>query len=237
MELAQITNPVPAGSASRASTLGLAENFETFLTLLTTQLRNQDPLEPLKSSEFTGQLVQFTGVEQAIATNSKLEQLVSLLQAQRAASAVGYLGKAVTIAGETTQLVNGRAEWYYTLPQDAQFTAIKVVNADGQIVHTTLGAASAGTYRFEWNGIGQNDLPEPNGLDTIRIVATDADGAPITVETGRTGLVTAVENANGEQVLVVGDERIPLSQVVAVSEPQPESTPEPEFFDFFGELL
>ncbi len=237
MELAEITNPVPAGSASRSSALGLAENFETFLTLLTTQLRNQDPLEPMKSSDFTEQLVLFTGVEQAIATNTKLENLVSLLQAQRAASAVGYLGKAVTIVGETAQLANGRAEWHYKLPRDAQFTAIEVVNADGQIVHTALGAGSAGAYRFEWNGIGQNDLPEPNGLYTIHIVATDADGAPIAVETGRTGLVTAVENVNGEQVLVVGDERIPLSQVVAVSEPDPESTPEPELFDLFGEVL
>src|SRR3954470_17819141 len=84
-------------SAAASAQKQLAGNFDTFLTLLTTQLKNQDPLSPMDSNQFTQQLVQFSQVEQQINANKNLESLVSMSKAQGATSAVGYLGKTLTV--------------------------------------------------------------------------------------------------------------------------------------------
>ncbi|MEO0962032.1 MAG: flagellar hook capping FlgD N-terminal domain-containing protein, partial [Pseudomonadota bacterium] len=102
------------GAAASASSK-LNTDFDTFLTLLTTQLKNQDPLEPLDSSEFTNQLVQFSSVEQNIATNQNLEQLLNLTFANFATDAVGYIGKEVVAESPTAILTNGTANWDYEL--------------------------------------------------------------------------------------------------------------------------
>src|SRR5215831_15863666 len=91
----------------------LAGNFNTFLTLLTTQLKNQNPLDPLDTNQFTQQLVQFASVEQQINMNTQLTTLVSLQKATQTTSAMGFLGKTVTVKGATAPLMNGQAQWTF----------------------------------------------------------------------------------------------------------------------------
>src|SRR6185503_2408522 len=87
-------SPTPnSSSSSSAAMAGFAQNFDSFLTLLTAQLKNQDPLAPMDSTQFTTQLVQFTGVEQAIHQNKSLETLIALQKDAGVGAAVGYLGK------------------------------------------------------------------------------------------------------------------------------------------------
>src|SRR3546814_10422766 len=82
-------SPIDTSGAKSASSLNkLNSNFDMFLTLLTTQLKNQDPLDPMDNAEMTNQLVQFANVEQQIAQNTNLEQMIMLLNAQSAASSV-----------------------------------------------------------------------------------------------------------------------------------------------------
>src|ERR1700744_3656694 len=97
------TDPTAAAAAAGASSSTqsaaqsqLSGNFDTFLTLLTTQLQNQDPLSPMDSTQFTQQLVEYSQVEQQINTNTNLTSLISLQQAGAGAASVGYLGKNVT---------------------------------------------------------------------------------------------------------------------------------------------
>src|SRR5258708_22542200 len=85
-------------------TTTLAGNFSTFLTLLTTQLKNQNPLEPLDTNQFTQQLVQFAGVEQQINMNSQLTTLVGLQKATQTTSAMSFLGATATVDGTTSKL-------------------------------------------------------------------------------------------------------------------------------------
>src|ERR1051326_9398368 len=87
------------GSAADAQKT-LSSNFDTFLTLLTTQLKNQDPLQPMDSNQFTQQLVQFSQVEQQINSNKNLESLISLTKSQTTTAAVSYLGKTLTRSEE-----------------------------------------------------------------------------------------------------------------------------------------
>jgi flagellar basal-body rod modification protein FlgD len=100
---------ITSGSAS------LASNFETFLTLLTTQLRNQDPLSPLDSNEFTAQLTQMAGVEQQLLTNDLLTSLLAAQSAGGLDNASNYIGKEVTAAWSATSLEDGEATWTYEL--------------------------------------------------------------------------------------------------------------------------
>src|SRR5580658_123707 len=112
-------NPAAAGAAASGSsdsaTQQLTGNMDTFLQLLTTQLQNQDPMNPMDSDQFTQQLVEYSQVEQQINTNSNLQSLISLQQGGAGSSAVGYLGKTVTVSGGTAPLTNGAASWNYTL--------------------------------------------------------------------------------------------------------------------------
>src|ERR1044072_5533234 len=91
----------------------LTGNFQTFLTLLTTQLKNQNPLDPLDTNQFTQQLVQFAQVEQQIKQNSQLETLISLEKSAQATTALAYVGSTVAIDGQTAALANGKATWTF----------------------------------------------------------------------------------------------------------------------------
>ena len=88
MDIASLTASAQTQSASSTAFSSLTENLDTFLTLLTTQLQNQDPLEPLDTEQFTQQLVQFAGVEQSIQTNSNLETLIALQSSSDRSSAL-----------------------------------------------------------------------------------------------------------------------------------------------------
>src|SRR5207237_4181420 len=110
------TTTLPASSSSTpslSSTSGatLAGNFQSFLTLLTTQLKNQNPLDPLDTNQFTAQLVQFAQVEQQIKQNDQLATLISLEKTAQSMTALAFVGATVAIDGQTAALSNGQAAW------------------------------------------------------------------------------------------------------------------------------
>ena len=91
----QAQNGTARPTGALTDSKSLAETFDNFLLLLTTQLQNQDPLDPLESNEFTQQLVQFSGVEQQIKMNEKLDMMIAGQAFNEAAQAVGFLGKEI----------------------------------------------------------------------------------------------------------------------------------------------
>src|ERR1700759_631825 len=132
------TTPLPAKDASGASLTSstgatLAGNFQTFLTLLTTQLQNQNPLDPLDTNQFTQQLVEFAGVEQQLKTNDSLSQLVTLQQTPQATQALDYVGKTAVVDGTTATMTNSSATWHLNVPSSATVD-ISVANSTGQTV-------------------------------------------------------------------------------------------------------
>ena len=143
MEIAATANPAPSTAAG--SRIGLADNFDNFLKLLTTQLQSQDPLSPLDATQFTEQLVQFTGVEQAIKTNDVLGQLVALVRADQVTRAVDYLGAEVEANGQSVRLDgNTPATVHYRLDQPAAAATISIYNEAGRLVRTQAGRRFAG---------------------------------------------------------------------------------------------
>ena len=221
MDLSALTNLNSTGSSATQASTNLASDFDTFLTLLTTQLQNQDPLEPLDTNEFTRQLVDFTAVEQSIETNQQLESLVALSAASITGSTVGYIGQQVDALGDTLALEEGgTVNWAYAMDQTAAESTIVITDSSGKVVYETQGQTSEGRHDFEWDGKDNagNELEE--GLYTIEVTALDSDGADITVATSISGIVTSVTLAGDQPVLTFGGVSSYLSDILSVSVPE-----------------
>jgi flagellar basal-body rod modification protein FlgD len=108
---APATGTATSNNTASEKTTGIADNFQTFLTLLTTQLQHQNPLDPLDTNQFTQQLVQFAGVEQQLKSNDQLKSLIDLQKSAQATAALAYVGNTVAVDGSTGQLNNGSATW------------------------------------------------------------------------------------------------------------------------------
>ncbi len=199
----------------------LAEDFDTFLSLLTTQLANQDPLDPLDSNEFVAQLVSFSGVEQAINTNTKLDSLVGLLTTSQTAAAVGFLGTTVEAKGDTATLANGEATYIYNLPANAASTTIQIRDDQGNIVFTGSGEVAAGDHTYVWDGRDSNGTALPDGVYSISVTAKDSFGKPIDATTRISGRVTGVDTSSGSPVLTINGAQVPFEDIVSVRETDP----------------
>ncbi len=110
---ATIAGNTASGAASVVGAATIQQNFTTFLQLLTTQLKNQNPLDPLDTNQFTQQLVQFAQVEQQMNMNASLTSLISLQRATQTTAALGFLGSTVVVDGDTARLTGGKATWSY----------------------------------------------------------------------------------------------------------------------------
>ncbi len=216
MEISPATTATPTATQKAQGTL--TDTFDSFLLLLTTQLQNQDPLDPLSPNEFTAQLVQFTGVEQSIATNTNLEKLLSLIQGNSLTNAVQYIGKLVEVDGSTTKLENGQAEWSYTHDETVRSSTITVTDEAGAVVFTTPGKTAAGSHGFVWDGRDASGKTLPDAPYSVRVTALDSEGEPTSVATKTFGRVTAVESEAGDILLSVGGSLIPLANVFSVKE-------------------
>jgi len=205
------------GSTSSTSTSGarLADNFDTFLQILTTQLKNQNPLDPLDTNQFTQQLVQFSGVEQQLKTNEFLEAMMTSTQNANNSQAVSYIGKIVTAEGSKTELLNGAATWHFATDKAATITA-SVRDKDGNVVYTKTGTVKQGESVFSWDGVGSDGRQKPDGSYSITIEGRDGDGKLVNVATQMTGEVTGIDFSGSEPVLVVGGARVNLSAVLSV---------------------
>jgi len=214
------TTTTPATTDSTA--LGrarLADNFSTFLSLLTTQLKNQDPLSPLDSNQFTQQLVQMTGVEQQLASNDLLKKLVANT-GSGITTAVSLIGKEVRAATPDAQLSNGKADWVYKLDLDASDVKVEVLNAKGAVVHTEAATANkAGDHAFSWNGKDATGSTMPEGAYTLRVTAKDSTGTAVPSTTFVTGRVTGVEQTDGETFITINGGKVPWNTVTSVKEP------------------
>jgi flagellar basal-body rod modification protein FlgD len=205
-----------SSSKTASSRQGIADNFDTFLSILTTQLQNQNPLDPLDTNQFTAQLVQFTGVEQQLKTNEFLESLLLNTQNSSRADAVSYIGKQVTASGTTAELKDGGAYWAYTADANVPNANVTIKNAAGSVVYTETGSLNAGPGNFMWDGMGSDGNKQPDGVYTIEINGTNLAGNTVKVSTASVGIVTAVDFSGSEPMLTVGKNKVAFSDVTDV---------------------
>ncbi len=213
------SNPATSETARQS----LSDNFDQFLLLLTTQLQNQDPTDPLDTNEFTQQLVQFSSVEQAVKTNSNLEKVLALLQTNQLDSAVAYIGKSIESKGNKGVLLGGQAEFAYDLPAGVSEVTVSITDANNRVVFSGEGSKKSGKNVIIWDGVNSfTGEREPDGQFTISVKAKDSKGDEVkNVTTYSSGRVTSVDLQNGDIQLNIGDLKIKLDQVVSIRESAP----------------
>jgi flagellar basal-body rod modification protein FlgD len=219
-----MTTPVTGTSSSTTATSGsnnamaqLSSNFSTFLTLLTTQLKNQDPTSPMDSNQFTQQLVQFSQVEQQINTNDNLKSLIAQGASQAGAMATSYLGRSVSVTNGQASLSGGAANWTYNLGASAAATTLTITNASNQVVWTGKGETAAGNHALAWDGKDLNGNPLAEGAYKLTVSAKDSASNDITAAVASAGVVSQIDMSGGTPLLVIGKMEVGFADVAAVA--------------------
>lgn len=219
MDIAALANST-ANTASAGAAAQLTANFDTFLKLLTTQLRHQDPLQPLDTEKFTSQLVQFASVEQSIRANSHLETLIALQSAGERASALSLVGRMATIETDKAMHAGAGAEWTYTLPGKAQSVSLTVVDSLGRVIATLAGATGAGAHSAMWSGETDKGDTAPAGAYRLVVAAKDAAGLDMQAPVSTVLRIEAVAFQDGATKLETAAGLIDLAAVRRVAAEQ-----------------
>ena len=218
----QTSHAPPGGTAANIANAqqSLAGDQQTFLKLLTTQLQNQDPLNPMNTDQFTQQLVSMTGVQQQILTNELLQQMVG--NQTGVGDPVSLLGKAVTATSSTAALQAGKANWTYSTAANAADVRLQITNNLGQVVYQgDAGAQGPGPHSFSWNGKDTTGVQLPDGgTYTMAVAATDAAGNSVSSTIYQQGVVSAVNNSGGQVLLTVNGSPVPASAITSVQAAQ-----------------
>lgn len=213
------TTPTSSSSGSSLSSntgATLAGNFQTFLTLLTTQLQNQNPLDPLDTNQFTQQLVQFAGVEQQLKTNDQLQSLITLQQTAQSTQALGFVGKVAVVDGSTATLSNSSAVWDLNVAKDST-VQVNITNSTGQTVFSSSYQVKAGDNQaFGWDGKGNDGTQWPDGKYTMTATGTDNNGQTVGVSTGIQGTVSSVDLTQSPPLLTINNQTYTVSQIRAI---------------------
>jgi flagellar basal-body rod modification protein FlgD len=197
-------------TASTSST-GLADNFQTFLTLLTTQLQNQNPLDPLDTNQFTQQLVQFAGVEQQLKSNDQLKALVEIEKTAQSTNALIYVGTNVAVDG-STQKFDGSATWNLKA-EKAATAAITITNSTGQTVYSGNFTLSKGNASFVWDGKGNDGTQHPAGTYKMTATSKDSAGKDVAIATEIQGIVDSVDLTASPPLLSIGGQNYTTDQI------------------------
>ena len=215
------TSTTTSGDDALAS---LSGDYSNFLTLLTTQLKNQDPLSPMDTTQFTQQLVQFSAVEQQINGNKKLDQLIGLQSTANAYGAVGFVGTTIAANSDQLPLQGGKAKFDYTIEHTSGSATLKILNSAGNVVMLKQVDATIGTHPVAWDGTDYFGNQLPDGQYTVAVSYQDAAGKSYDAPTTTYGKVDSAVIADGSVYLKLGDVTIPLSNVLSISRPTTDAT-------------
>jgi len=205
-----------SSSSSLGSTTGatIAGNFQTFLTLLTTQLQNQNPLDPLDTNQFTQQLVQFAGVEQQLKSNDQLKALVDIEKSAQATQALVYVGNTVAVDGSKAQF-DKSATWNFQSDKDTTAT-ITITNSTGQTAYSGSYALKQGGSSFVWDGKGNDGVQWPPGTYTLTATGKDSNGQTVAISTEVQGVVDSVDLTASPPLLSIGGQSYTTDKIKRV---------------------
>lgn len=216
-----VSSPTTSTTGSTNATVqsgqaSLNTDYNTFLTLLTTQLKNQDPLSPMDTNTFTQQLVAMNGVQQQLQSNSLLQQLVN--QGSGAGPAVDLIGKTVQANSATVAMNNGAANWTYQLNGQAASATLNVTDAAGSVVWSQAAPSLAqGSTPFTWNGQTLTGGKVTSGAYTLSVVANDSNLKSVGSSVSVQGVVTGVQNTSSGTMLNIGSSSVNYTSVTNIT--------------------
>ena len=212
-----LTNAQTSGKDSASSKTKLFDDMEAFLYLLTQQLKYQDPLYPMDTSEYTNQLVQYAQVEQSIQTNEYLETIVAQNVNGMATQAISYMDKTVQALSDYLPLQDGYAKFSYILGSDAANCVVAIKDSAGNYVKTFTGVElSAGRHEMTWDGKDNNGNQLDDGAYVLIVTAVDSSGSTVSAQKTVFGKVTGVAYDGDTGAIVMGDVAVDMNSVLAV---------------------
>jgi flagellar basal-body rod modification protein FlgD len=219
MAVNAISTLADSGAASSA-TKSKSLDKDAFLRLLTTQLQNQDPLNPTDSTEFTAQLAQFSSLEQLSNVNETLNTLKLYQASINNAQAVGFIGKDIVANGNSIEMKGGQpVSCDYEIPAAAKSVVVTIYDATGNFVQDyEKTALAAGKQSFTWDGRDRNGNTVADGAYTFEVQALDQKGAKLNVTTFSKGTVTGVTFEDGITYLITGRNKTAIGNVTQVTQ-------------------
>ena len=204
--------------SSAADNAMIASNFQTFLTLLTTQLKNQNPLDPLDTNQFTQQLVQFAQVEQQMKSNDQLATLVALDKTAQSTAALAYVGSTVVVDGSTAPLSNGSASWTLNTSKPATAT-VTVTDSTGQTAYSGTFSVNPGNQAFVWDGRGNDGRQWPEGSYKLTVTGVDANKQPVAISTEVQAVVDSVDLTQNPPLLSINGQNYTMDKIKRIVRP------------------
>ncbi|MBK7665236.1 MAG: flagellar hook assembly protein FlgD [Sterolibacteriaceae bacterium] len=201
-----------AGGTTRAS--AAVDGQDRFLMLLTTQLKNQDPLNPMDNAQMTSQLAQISTVDGINKLNSTLEKLVGSQQGSEALQAAALVGRDVLVEGRNLQIAGAGASAGIELASAADNVAVNIVDANGLAVRTlSLGALDAGAHRFDWDGKSGSGAQVADGAYTMTVQALKGNAAVVASPLQISRVTSVVRETSGVSLDLGAQGRIGLADV------------------------
>lgn len=201
-------------NSSQQASLQRILSKDDFLKLFVTQLRYQNPLDPMNNTEFTSQLAQFSSLEQLQNMNTQISDLLLSQNSLQNTMISNLIGKKVKISGNEI-ILKENAEISYTLPEEASKMKISIYDAGGALVkEAELGQQTPGEKSYVWDGNDKNGTHLPEGQYSFAVEAFDASGTPVEVTTTVYGTVTGITFENNVTYLVIdGTYKTQLSEI------------------------
>lgn len=192
---------------------------DAFLKIMLAQLNHQDPNNPMDDKEMTAQLAQFSSLEQLTNINSGIKSLVAAQAKDTLTNAVNYIGKSVKSSGYNIAKEGDTISTvYYSLGESVTDMNVNIYGSDGTLIRSDkLGAKGKGDFTYVWDGKDANGNKMADGTYGVAIVAEDAKGEPVLVQSKISGTVTGVQTVNGTTMLMLADGRtVAMSTVTEV---------------------
>lgn len=206
------TSSTDASATASSALSSIAGNFNSFLTMLTTQLQNQDPSSPMSSDTFTSELATFAGVQQQVNTNTNLSTLISLNQDSQMTSGNDLVGQRATFTGTQIPLQSGTGSIGFTTTGPEPI-AIAITDASGNVVRTAQKTSVAGSNNWTWDGKDDSGNTLMNGTYNIAVQTEDragnASGVPFTVS----GIITGVSKSSSGVSVQMGSENVNMNNI------------------------
>lgn len=213
---AAATIAAPSAPAA-AGKPGTSEAQDRFLKLLVTQLKNQDPLNPMDNAQITSQMAQISTVSGIDKLNTTLRELAAGFSASQSLQATAMIGRSVLASGSGLQLRNGTAAGGVELPQAADRVVVSIRDGSGQVLHKIdLGPQAAGVLGFQWDGVTDSGASAVPGSYSFAVEAVQG-GNKIDATALALGLVSGVtQGKDGVALKVNGMGSVALSDVKQV---------------------
>ena len=220
MAVSPVDNSKAAAAAVPPNPKGDMSSTDTFMKLLTAELKQQDPMDPMQARDMVAQLAQLSSVQKLSSIEQKLAGLQSGSVASAGMQTASLIGKHVTATTNRVTLGStGTPSGSYKLQNEAANVSINVVDAGGNVVKTLqAGAQHGGAQSFEWDGRDASGKRVPNGTYNFHVSASDSKGLPVALSTEVKGQVTEVTYENGAPEVVVGSAHVALTDVTSIAQ-------------------